>query len=298
MTACVTRLISVPSINKNSPDIRVHVRMSRNRADISLDLSGESLHRRGYRLDTGKAPLKENLAAALLVRAGWPKLAKEGAALVDPLCGSGTLLLEGALMAADIAPGLLRLNYGFHNWSGHVPKIWRELLEDARERRTAGLAAMNNRFIGYEGDIRVVRQAHDNLRRAGLDKRIHIETRELATVEAIKGYQGLVISNPPYGERLGEESSLVWLYQRLGETFRTCFDGWKGAIITSNPSLARRMGLRARKNYSFFNGALEARLLTFDIQPEWYFGYHKQGHHKKVQEAEQGGDKKGRRGDR
>ncbi|MTI15410.1 bifunctional 23S rRNA (guanine(2069)-N(7))-methyltransferase RlmK/23S rRNA (guanine(2445)-N(2))-methyltransferase RlmL [Sansalvadorimonas verongulae] len=276
-----------PSVNKNTPDIRVHVRMNRNRADISLDLSGESLHRRGYRLDTGKAPLKENLAAALLVRAGWPNLAREGAALVDPLCGSGTLLLEGALMAADIAPGLLRLNYGFHNWSGHIPKLWRELLEEARERRTAGLAAMKNRFIGYEGDIRVVRQAHDNLRRAGLDKRIHIETRELATVEPIKGYQGLVISNPPYGERLGEESSLVWLYQRLGETFRTCFDGWQGAIITSNPSLARRMGLRARKNYSFFNGALEAKLLTFDIKPEWHFG-----HHKKVQEAEQGGDKK------
>ncbi|WP_281646195.1 bifunctional 23S rRNA (guanine(2069)-N(7))-methyltransferase RlmK/23S rRNA (guanine(2445)-N(2))-methyltransferase RlmL [Parendozoicomonas sp. Alg238-R29] len=276
-----------PAINKTSPDIRVHVRMSRNRADISLDLSGESLHRRGYRLDTGKAPLKENLAAALLVRSGWPQMAKEGATLVDPLCGSGTLLLEGALMAADIAPGLLRLNYGFHNWSGHIPKIWRELLEEARERRVAGLEKLNNSFIGYEGDVRVVRQAHENLRRAGLEKRIHIETRELANVDAIKNTSGLVICNPPYGERLGDESSLVWMYQRLGETFRNCFEGWQGAIITSNPTLARRMGLRARKNYSFFNGALEAKLFTFDIQPEWYYGYHKRNEESKTQNSEQ-----------
>ncbi len=273
-----------PNVDKIRPDIRVNVRLQKNQAAISLDLSGESLHRRGYRLDTGKAPLKENLAAALLIRAGWPQIATEGGALVDPLCGSGTLLLEGALMAADIAPGLLRLDYGFHKWSGHIPKIWNELIAEARDRRAAGLAKMTNRFIGYEGDIRVVRQAHDNLRRAGLEKRIHIETRELANVEAIKGYTGLVITNPPYGERLGEESSLVWLYQHLGTTFRTCFEGWQGAIITSNINLAKRMGLRARKSYTFYNGALEAKLLAFDIQPESYFGYHK-----KAQEAEQSG---------
>ncbi|CAM3636916.1 bifunctional 23S rRNA (guanine(2069)-N(7))-methyltransferase RlmK/23S rRNA (guanine(2445)-N(2))-methyltransferase RlmL [Parendozoicomonas haliclonae] len=274
-----------PDVNKTRPDIRVHVRLnSKNRADVSLDLSGDSLHRRGYRLDTGKAPLKENLAAALLIRAGWPQIAKDGGSLVDPMCGSGTFLLEGALMAADIAPGLLRLDYGFHKWSGHIPKLWNDLIAEARERRTVGLDNLKSRFIGYEGDVRVVRQAHENLRRASLEKRIHIETRELATLEPIKGYTGLVICNPPYGERLGEESSLVWLYQRLGETFRTCFDGWQGAIVTSNMNLAKRMGLRSRKSYSFFNGALEVKLLNFDIQPESYFGYHK-----KVQEAEQGG---------
>ena len=273
-----------PNINKTRPDIRVHVRMQKNRADIALDLSGDSLHRRGYRLDTGKAPLKENLAAALLIRAGWPQVAKEGGALVDPMCGSGTFLLEAALMAADIAPGLLRLDYGFHNWSGHIPKVWSDLIAEARERRAAGLVQLTNRFIGYEGDLRVVRQAHENLKRAGLEKRIHIETRELATLEPIKGYQGLVICNPPYGERLGEESSLVWLYQRLGETFRRCFDGWQAAVVTSNMNLAKRMGLRSHKNYSFYNGALEVRLLNFAIQPESYFGYHK-----KMQEAELGG---------
>ncbi|MCL6269785.1 bifunctional 23S rRNA (guanine(2069)-N(7))-methyltransferase RlmK/23S rRNA (guanine(2445)-N(2))-methyltransferase RlmL [Sansalvadorimonas sp. 2012CJ34-2] len=270
-----------PNISKKTPDVRIHVRLNRNRADISLDLSGESLHRRGYRIDTGKAPLKENLAAALLIRAGWPQMCKTGMPLVDPLCGSGTLLLEGAMMAADIAPGLLRLNYGFHKWSGHIPKLWLDLLEEARERRKAGLAKLSNSFIGYEGDVRVVRQAHENLRRAGLEKIIHIETRELANVEPIKSKQGLVISNPPYGERLGEESSLVWLYQHLGETLRTCFHQWQGAVITSNQGLARRMGLRARKNYSFYNGALETKLFLFDIQPEWYFGAHK-----KAQEAE------------
>ncbi len=276
-----------PNINKTSPDIRVHVRMNRNRADISLDLSGESLHRRGYRLDTGKAPLKENLAAALLIRAGWPKIAKEGGALVDPLCGSGTLLLEGALMAADIAPGLLRLNYGFHNWSGHVPRHWRELLEEARERRAAGLAAMKNRFIGYEGDVRIVRQAMENLKRAGLEQRIHIETRELADVEPMRSLTGLVMTNPPYGERLGEESSLVFLYQHLGENFRRCFEGWQGAVITSNQTLSRRMGLRAHKTYNFYNGALEARLLAFDIQPERYVGYHQR--QKDQEEVAKGG---------
>ncbi len=271
-----------PNVSKNTPDVRIHVRLNRNQADIALDLSGESLHRRGYRIDTGKAPLKENLAAALLIRAGWPQLCQSGVPLVDPLCGSGTLLLEGAMMAADIAPGLLRLNFGFHNWSGHIPKLWLELLEEARERRKQGMARLSNSFIGYEGDVRVVRQAHENLRRAGLEKVIHIETRELANVEPIKSRQGLVISNPPYGERLGEESSLVWLYQHLGETLRTCFHQWQGAVITSNQGLARRMGLRARKHYSFFNGALETKLFLFDIQPEWYFGAHKRSQEQEV----------------
>ncbi|WP_312941912.1 THUMP domain-containing protein, partial [Stutzerimonas balearica] len=129
-----------PGIDKLNPDVRVHLRLDKGQAVLSLDLSGHSLHQRGYRLQQGAAPLKENLAAAILMRAGWPRIAAEGGALTDPMCGVGTFLVEGALMAADIAPNLRRERWGFSAWLGHVPAIWPRLLDEARARAAAGLA--------------------------------------------------------------------------------------------------------------------------------------------------------------
>lgn len=262
-----------PSIATKAPDLRIHVRLHKGKVQVGIDLSGDSLHMRGYRRDVGKAPLKENLASAILYRAGWRELAREGASLVDPMCGSGTFLLEGAMIAADIAPGLLRARFGFDRWPGHIPSIWRDAMGDARERRQAGLDGMKNVFLGYEADQWIVRQGLANAQRAGLSKRICIEQAELANLHQVDCPEGLVVVNPPYGERLGDEASLVYLYQNLGEKFRTTFKDWQGAVFTGNPGLGRRMGIRSRKQYTLYNGALECKLLMFANEEQWFAGY-------------------------
>ncbi|MCK5893952.1 MAG: bifunctional 23S rRNA (guanine(2069)-N(7))-methyltransferase RlmK/23S rRNA (guanine(2445)-N(2))-methyltransferase RlmL [Endozoicomonadaceae bacterium] len=272
-----------PSIATKSPDLRIHVRLHKGTVQVSIDLSGESLHRRGYRQDVGKAPLKENLAAAILYRCGWRELANDGGSLVDPMCGSGTFLMEGAMIAADIAPGLLRTQFGFDRWPGHDQSIWRDAMGNAHERRRIGLDAMTHVFQGYEADPWIVRQGLANAERAGLSKCINITQAELASLNHIDCREGLVVVNPPYGERLGDEASLVYLYQKLGETFRTTFKGWQGAVFTGNPGLGRRMGIRSRKQYTLFNGALECKLLTFVNEDQWFVGYDARGRAASVQ---------------
>lgn len=256
-----------PSVDRVRPDLRVNVHLSRGVATIALDLSGDSLHRRGYRLKAGKAPMKENLAAALLYRCRWPELAQQGQAFVDPMCGSGTLLVEAALMAADIAPGLLRKDYGFTFWPQHKSAIWRELLDDANARREAGLAAMQNKLEGFDADAKVLNTARDNARRAGVEAFIHYEKRDLSRLQRpAKEEKGLLLTNPPYGERLGDEPTLFFLYQHLGERLKADFTGWQGAVFTGNPELCRMMKLAADKTYKLYNGAIESQLQIFNIR--------------------------------
>lgn len=259
-----------PSVDKISPDVRVHLHLNRGEATLSLDLSGTSLHQRGYRLQQGAAPLKENLAAAILLRAGWPALAKQGAALVDPMCGVGTFLIEGALMAADVAPNLRRERWGFTNWLGHNPEQWQPIFEEAKQRAAIGLAKPPLWIRGYEGDPRLIQPARNNIERAGLASWVNVYQGELATFEpkTDQGQTGLVVTNPPYGERLGDEASLLYLYQYLGERLRSACLGWEAAVFTGAPQLGKRMGLRSHKQYSLFNGALPCRLLLFQVQPE------------------------------
>lgn len=259
-----------PSVDKVNPDVRVHLHLRRGEATLSVDLSGTSLHQRGYRLQQGAAPLKENLAAAILLRAGWPELAKQGKALVDPMCGVGTLLIEGAMMAADIAPNLRRERWGFSHWLGHVPAVWAPLLEEAQQRAQAGLAKPPLWVRGYEADPRLLQPARNNIERAGLASWINVYQGELATFEPKpdQGQTGLVVTNPPYGERLGDEASLLYLYQYLGERLRSACLGWEAAVFTGSPELGRRMGLRSHKQYSLFNGALPCRLLLFQVNPD------------------------------
>jgi 23S rRNA (guanine2445-N2)-methyltransferase / 23S rRNA (guanine2069-N7)-methyltransferase len=257
-----------PNVSRERPDVSIHVYLHRNEATISLDLSGDSLHKRGYRLATGSAPLKENLAAAVLLRAGWPAIAKNGGMLMDPMCGSGTLLLEAALMAADIAPGLARTYFGFLGWKKHKPAIWKQLHEDAARRREKGLASLPS-IVGYDIDANAIKIAFENIERANLRGKVHVEKRDLSAFAPKAGAtSGLIVTNPPYGERLGEESELQPLYEILGETFKQSFSGWQAAVFTGNPELAKRMGIRARKYYALFNGPIPCQLLLFDIVPE------------------------------
>jgi 23S rRNA (guanine2445-N2)-methyltransferase / 23S rRNA (guanine2069-N7)-methyltransferase len=259
-----------PSVATNEPDIRINVYVHADVASLSLDLSGESLHRRGYRVDTVTAPLKENLAAAILLRAGWPAIAKEGGALVDLMCGSGTLPIEAALIASDSAPGLDRTYYGFLRWRGHDAAIWEALLVEARARRATGIKNLPP-IRGYDHDPAAVRVALVNIERAGLTGLVHIERRYLADCRSEHvAHAGLVVVNPPYGERLGEESELPGLYRVLGEVLKRCYEGWRAAVFTGNPELGKVMGLRAHKMHVLYNGAIECKLLHFEVIPKQY----------------------------
>ncbi|MDF2488383.1 MAG: rRNA m(2)G2445 methyltransferase [Pseudomonas sp.] len=261
-----------PSVDKLNPDLRVHLRLDRGEAILSLDLSGHSLHQRGYRLQQGAAPLKENLAAAVLIRAGWPRIAAEGGALADPMCGVGTFLVEAAMIAADIAPNLKRERWGFSAWLGHVPALWRKLHDEATARAQAGLAKPPLWIRGYEADPRLIQPGRNNVERAGLGDWVKIYQGEVGTFEPRpdQNQKGLVISNPPYGERLGDEASLLYLYQNLGERLRQACLGWEAAVFTGAPELGKRMGIRSHKQYAFWNGALPCKLLLIKVTPDQF----------------------------
>jgi len=257
-----------PSVEKRDPDIRINIRLGKSRLVVGLDFSGGSLHRRGYRQQAGEAPLKENLAAALLLRADWPGIAARGGALIDPMCGSATLLLEAALMAADIAPGLTRERFGFEGWKGHNPQQWQAILSEAAARATRGRSVSLPEIRGYDADPRVIRYAEENIRRAGMEKVVRVSVRPLAELTRPSHTPlpfGLLICNPPYGERLGEKESLRYLYRELGEVMLREFAGWQGAVFTSDIELGKATGLRSHKRYALWNGALSSSLLLFDL---------------------------------
>lgn len=256
-----------PSVDVERPDLRIHLHLRKGWATVSIDLSGTGLHRRGYRGSGMAAPLKENLAAAILLRAGWPETAAAGGALVDPMCGSGTLPIEAAMIAADVAPGLLRPYYGFLGWAGHDARLWERLLAEARERRAAGRARLPA-IVGYDADAAAVRAAIDNVERAELRGCVHIERRALSACEAPRGAgPGLVVVNPPYGRRLGTPARLGPLYAELGALLRRRFPDWRAAVFTADTELARRIGRRAQRVHTLYNGPIECRLLQFAAAP-------------------------------
>jgi 23S rRNA (guanine2445-N2)-methyltransferase / 23S rRNA (guanine2069-N7)-methyltransferase len=257
-----------PDIDTDEPDIRINVRVRRDRATLSLDLAGSPLHRRGWREVQGEAPLKENLAAAMLLRARWPEMYAAGGALMDPMCGSGTLLIEGALMAADVAPGLRREYFGFLGWQQHDIVLWRGLLDEAKLRAEAGLRGLRSVFFGGDLDPRMVQTAKRNAQVAGVAGFFTLEKQDVAHVTPPPGVErGLLITNPPYGERLGDRAEMPKLYRALGDTLRAHFTGWHAAVLAGDVELGRAMQLHADKRYVLYNGALETVLLTFDLQP-------------------------------
>ncbi|MGH1431568.1 MAG: bifunctional 23S rRNA (guanine(2069)-N(7))-methyltransferase RlmK/23S rRNA (guanine(2445)-N(2))-methyltransferase RlmL [Neptuniibacter sp.] len=256
-----------PSIDKVAPDLRINVRMHRGKLTVALDLSGDSLHRRSYRLKAGEAPMKENLAAAVLIRSGWPEKFKDTGLMLDPMCGSGTLLIEAAMMAADIAPGLQRKRFGFSRWNGHQRQLWDDLIAEAQSRKAKGILDLNIQLFGRDQDSKVLRSARQNAERAGVLEYIDFETCRIEELDRSKlpAGEGVMITNPPYGERLGETQQLMFLYRHLGDKLKEQFAGWTAVIFTSNPDLCKVTGLRAEKQYKLFNGALESRLFVYPI---------------------------------
>lgn len=260
-----------PNINTDTPDIRINVYLNGETASVSLDLSGESLHKRGFREVSIEAPIKENLAAAMLLRGGWEKIAFVGGTLIDPMCGSGTLLLEAAMIASDCAPGLLREYYGFFGWKQHNAKIWQALLDEAQERKDIGLTTLPT-IVGFDLSRQNINVALQHVENAGFADKIHLERRDIADAAPAASWQkGLVVCNPPYGERLGEEAETALLYQRFGDSLKAHFQGWKAIMIISNPELGFRLGIRSHKPITLFNGALECKLLRLDIEESEFF---------------------------
>ena len=256
-----------PNIKPERPDVLLHMHVEGPTALLSVDFSGESLHRRGYRSEGGRAPLKENVAAAVLLRAGWPGVFERGGWLIDPMCGSGTFLTEGALIAADAAPALDREYFGFTGWRGHDAELWERLRAEARERRDARV--VRRCILGSDADADAVRMSLANAEQAGVTDWLHVEKRSLSEIvhppAAGIANTGLIVTNPPYGERIGAESGLPTLYSELGGVLRDRFQGWQAAVLTGNPPLARNLGIYAKRTHRFFNGTIECRLLRFEL---------------------------------
>ena len=279
-----------PAVTITRPDVRVHVHLRRppsrgprdmfeeaghDEAVIAIDLAGEGLHRRGYREDGAEAPLKENLAAGILLRAGWPALAAAGAPLVDPMCGSGTLLIEAGLIAGDRAPGLMRAYFGFLGWRGHQPVLWAELLTEARARAAIGIDKVPP-LLGFDVDLAAIRATTANAARAGLGGRIAAERRGIEALVApetgpegqAREAVGLVATNPPYGERIGERADMPALYGLLGARLREGFRGWRAAILAPDLELGKALRLYADKRYVMHNGPIPVHLLKIEIAKE------------------------------
>lgn len=257
-----------PSVDPDRPDLRLQAWAERGQFSLVVDMSGHGLHARGYRLEAGAAPMRETLAAGLLMKSGWQDIAQQGGTLLDPMCGSGTLLIEGAWMAADIAPGLLKAEeMGFCRHVCFDAPMWSDMVLEAKQRRDVGLKALPT-LIGFDHNQWVLQKAEDNIRRAGLRDAIHLEPLALGQWHNPGWEKGLAIVNPPYGERLGEESALKPVYQQLGKTLLTECDGWQAAIYTSNETLGHWLGLRAEKMHAFANGPLEGKLLRLTLSPE------------------------------
>lgn len=255
-----------PSVNPDRPDVRINSYIHRNRAIIYLDLSGTSLHQRNYRLAAGRAPLKENLAAAILLRAQWPQIAASGGGFADLMCGSGTLPIEAAMIAADIAPGMGREHFGFMGWQGHNDALWRSLLDEAKARRDAGIKQLPT-IMGFDNNRKSLAIARENAARAGLDAHISFKFQDIRRFRHSFPPAGLMATNPPYGRRLMETGELPALYRELGKVIKTNLVGWQAAVFTEDQQLGKHLALRAGKLHTLYNGAVACKLLHFEVEP-------------------------------
>ncbi|MGG5826962.1 bifunctional 23S rRNA (guanine(2069)-N(7))-methyltransferase RlmK/23S rRNA (guanine(2445)-N(2))-methyltransferase RlmL, partial [Aeromonas salmonicida] len=264
-----------PDVDKKAPDIRIMAHLGKGKANITLDLSGPALHQRFYRQGTGEAPLKENLACAMIARSGWA-----GEPMMDPMCGSGTLLIEAAFIAADMAPALRRERFGFDRWLQHDSELWQSLMMEAQVRAKRGMQRCEVKLFGCDADPRVLMKARDNAKAAGVAHLITFKQADVTQLEnplpmpaVVEGEAsqeearqvGMLISNPPYGERLGEFPALLEVHQALGDALRRGFQGWRVSILSASPELLSCLRLRADKQYRLFNGALECQLRNYQI---------------------------------
>ncbi len=251
-----------PNINKENPDVRIHVRLHKDKAILGIDMVGGGLHQRGYRPASGRAPLRETLAAAIVMRCGWD-FEKP---LLDPMCGSGTLLIEAAMMAANMAPGVNRKQWGFEFLEDFEPETWAEIKSEANVQARRGVKKLDTKFFGFDNDTHVLKIARDNARRAGVESLIEFNQGDAATLTRPEGFeQGTIVCNPPYGERLGTEPGLIALYTAFGGQLKSEFGGSNASIFSSSDELLSCLRMRAEKQFKLSNGALQCHQKNYSI---------------------------------
>lgn len=258
-----------PNVDTAEPDLTIHAHVDGDDAIVYIDLAGESLHKRGYRVRSTEAPLRENVAAACLVRAGWPQIAANGGALVDPMCGSGTFLIEAAMMASDTAPGIGRDRFGFEKWRQHDSKAWRNIVEEAAQRADAGIDRVPT-IVGSDRNQAAVDATLQNVDQAGFSEFIEVRLADVSQARPPKDAKpGLVMTNPPYGVRIDEGAREA--HRALGNTLAHHFLGWQASVITAGKDLGREIGLRARKVIQVDNGPIQCVQLNFDVEDKNIF---------------------------
>ncbi|MBZ0110975.1 MAG: hypothetical protein K8J08_00805 [Thermoanaerobaculia bacterium] len=255
-----------PGVDLDAPDLRIYVYAHYHEVTVGIDLAGDPLHRRGYRSRGVTAPLKENLAAAILMRAGWPRLAEQGWSLLDPMCGSATLLIEGAMMASDVAPGLDRRRFGFHGWREYDAALWNRLVREAENRRRS--FPEDIRIVGSDDSTLAVEAARENIRQAGFSESVVVRCEGLSLTQPPAGaVHGLLVTNPPWGHRIGGSDQVAEIYSRLGSRLRSAFGGWNAAVLGPDEETLQEVGLRWFKVNKLYNGPLLCRLAHYRISP-------------------------------
>ena len=246
-----------PNVDLHAPEVRIHIRIVRDACTLSLDLSGESLNRRGYRGDPEEAQLRETLAAGMVLLTGW----KGKTPLIDPMCGAGTIPIEAALIATDTAPGLLGRPFGFPHLSGHDRKLWEAIVSEAGEQvRRTGIPRIEGSDLSGEA----VRNARRNARRAGLSSLVSFHERDIREF-APEGQPGIILCNPPYGVRMGKGSETEIFYRAMGEAFKKRCRGWTAYVLSGNPEATRHIDLKASRRFPLMNGPIDCRLLKYEL---------------------------------
>lgn len=247
-----------PDVDTKNPDLRIHVKGTKNNFWVALDTSGSSLYQRGYRTEVGIAPLKENLAAGLVMLTEWDRKSP----IVDPMCGSGTLLIEAAMMYMNMAPGTLRKRFGFQNWKNYNKPVWENLVNEAMAKELDH--PEEKLFFGYDIDNQMIKKARINAQNAGVEQLISFKKETLSLVKP-EVAKGMIITNPPYGARIGEEDWLKDVYRDLGFCFKHSFKGWDCWVLSGNKELILEMKLKATRRIMIFNGPIECRFLKYSM---------------------------------
>ena len=243
-----------PSVNVDNPTIRIHVHIFKDQCTISLDSSGDSLHKRGYRIAKTPAPLNEALAAGMILLSGWDKKST----FIDPMCGSGTIPIEAAMIALSIPPAYFRKSFGFQKWNDFDYDIWKQVVNDIKIRDD-----IDFRIIASDKSLKAIDAAKENISQAKLDKFVSVHNNILEDLEPDSDY-GVLIMNPPYGERL-KENHITDLYMNIGDSLKNNFSGFEAWILSSSKTAMKKVGLKTSKRLTLFNGALECKYYNYSL---------------------------------
>ncbi len=246
---------SRPSVSLENPDIMINIHINQNFCTVSLDSSGESLHKRGYRVNAGSAPVSEVLAAGMVILSGW----KKDCNFIDPMCGSGTILIEAALFANNIPPNVFRKSFSFQHWNDYDEKLWQKIVKESLAKQTE----FEHKIIGIDKSREAIEMAGDNIRSAKFHKDIELEVNSMEEYEPPKE-KGIVITNPPYGRRIMQDD-IISFYKTIGDALKKKYINYDAWLITSDAEALKFVGLRSSKRIQIYNGQLECRFVKFEM---------------------------------